>query len=330
MDKSKLEWKVGLFVCIGLALLAILLIQFTKGASFFRAHYDIRLRAASVSGLSRNAQVLMSGVQVGVVQEIRLGADGRSVVMTLRIYRPYQIRKGSRFVIETAGFLGDQYVSIVPASTQGPFLAPGEEAVAESPVDIQNVARTATTLIQHVDTTTTNVNTALNDLRRTVLSAHALTNLSETMDVLHRASDRSLIVAEDVESLVASNRAAVALSISNLLQFSVTMNESASTLRDLLATNAPDVRSAVQNIQASSATLRNLLEGVQQGRGLAGKVLENDEIAANVSQIVSNLSITTSNLNQRGLWGILWAHKHYAPPPPSAAKPLTSPKNPFD
>ena len=330
MNKSKLEWKVGLFVCLGLALLAILLLQFTKGATFFRAHYAIRLRAASVSGLRQHAQVLMAGVQVGIVEEIHLGDDGKSVVLNLRIYRPYQIRKDSRFVIAQAGFLGDQYVAIVPTSNQGPFLAPGEETRAESPIDIHEVARTASTLIEHIDTAATNINSALTAARRTILSAQSLTNISETLDTLRHASERSLTVADNVNTLVTSNRAAVDLSISNLLQFSEAINQSAGAIRELLATNAPDIRAAVQNIESSSATLKRLLEGVEQGRGLAGKLLENEQIAANVSQIVSNLSITTSNLNRRGLWGVLWEQKPPKQPVPSARPPLTSPKNPFE
>jgi hypothetical protein len=47
-----------------------------------------------------------------------------------------------------------------------------------------------------------------------------------------------------------------------------------------------------------------------------------------VSRIVDNLSITTSNLNRLGLWGILWQYK----PPrtndhPSVSRALASPKN---
>ena len=41
MDKSRFEWKVGLFVFIGLVLLAALLLQFSKGTSLFRPTYDI-------------------------------------------------------------------------------------------------------------------------------------------------------------------------------------------------------------------------------------------------------------------------------------------------
>ena len=36
MNKARLEWRVGLFVFIGLVVLGGLLLQFSKSASFFR------------------------------------------------------------------------------------------------------------------------------------------------------------------------------------------------------------------------------------------------------------------------------------------------------
>ena len=102
-------------------------------------------------------------------------------------------------------------------------------------------------------------------------------------------------------------------------------------MRELVATNSPEINAAVKNIESSTATLKSLLEGVQEGKGLAGKLLENEQIAANVSRIVDNLSITTSNLNRLGLWRILWQHKTPATNAPAQVlKPLTAPKNPFD
>ncbi len=55
-NKSRLETKVGLFVFIGLVLLAVLLIQFSKGTSLFRGTYDLRLHARNVGGLKPRAQ----------------------------------------------------------------------------------------------------------------------------------------------------------------------------------------------------------------------------------------------------------------------------------
>src|SRR5262249_33499197 len=107
MNKSGLEWKVGLFVLIGLGLLAALLLQFAKGTTFLQKTYDILLHANNVSGLKVRAAVLMSGVQVGTVAAVKLSPDGRSVTITLRIYSEYVIYKDAQFAFEQSGFLGD-------------------------------------------------------------------------------------------------------------------------------------------------------------------------------------------------------------------------------
>src|SRR5204862_2868239 len=82
MSHPRLEWKVGLFVFIGLALLAGLLLEFSKGLSLFRPTYQIYLRAENIGGLKPRADVLMSGVQVGTVSAIQLAPDGKSVTIT--------------------------------------------------------------------------------------------------------------------------------------------------------------------------------------------------------------------------------------------------------
>jgi phospholipid/cholesterol/gamma-HCH transport system substrate-binding protein len=329
MNKSRLEWKVGMFVFIGLVLLAVLLLQFSKGTTFLRSTYRILLHAENVGGLKARAQVLMAGVQVGTVSGLQLGPQGTNVTITLRIYSQYEIYTNAQFVLEQSGFLGDQYVAIIPSTSQGGKFADGSDAYAEAPLDLQKVARSAAGFLQHIDSAATNINDALLEARRTILSVRALTNLSATLDNLHRVSERSLTIADNVNALVETNRPSITVSVSNLLFFSEQINQSASALRELLATNSPEIGSAVKNLESSSETVKKLLDGVQEGKGLAGKLLENEQIAANLSQIANNLSITTSNLNRLGLWGILWQHK---PPRTNAVpltptpRPLTSPK----
>lgn len=338
MDKSRLEWKVGLFVCIGLVLLAVLLLQFSKGTTFFRPTYNISLRAQTVGGLKARAQVLMSGIQVGSVSHLRLDADGRSVVITLRIFQQYKIFKDATFAIEQAGFLGDQYIAILPTRNEGEVFRPGEQANVSSPLDLQEVARKVTDLLGQIGNTATRINTTLTNAQNTVLNERSFTNLATTFSNLSRISDRSVTVVENVHSLVESNRSSLTAAVSNLNAFLEQASQLACRLDGLLATNSPEVDAALKDIRSSSASLKHLLAGAEQGRGLAGKLLVDEGIAANVSQIVSNvsittahLSVTTSNLNQRGLWGILWKPKPPRTNAPAAARePLTSPKNPFN
>jgi hypothetical protein len=65
----------------------------------------------------------------------------------------------------------------------------------------------------------------------------------------------------------------------------------------------------MKNIESSTIVLKNVLEDVQSGKGLAGTVLRNEQLATNVDIIAANLTVTTSNLNRLGLWHFLWHHE---------------------
>ena len=114
MAKKGLEIKVGIFVLIGLILSGLLLLQFSKGTSFFRPTYKIYLTAKNIGGLKKDASVLMAGVQVGTVSDYELDPTGTNVTITLSLYSKYTIHKDALFKIKQANFLADQYVPIEP------------------------------------------------------------------------------------------------------------------------------------------------------------------------------------------------------------------------
>ncbi|HEY5910966.1 MAG TPA: MlaD family protein [Verrucomicrobiae bacterium] len=326
MSKSRLEWRVGVFVLIGLVLIAVLLLQFSKGLTFFRSTYDIYLEAPSVGGLKPKAGVLMSGVQVGTVSDIRLNPNGTNVTITLRIFRDYEIHKDARFVIDQSGFLGDQYVAIEPTTNAPGIFADRDKAEAERPFNLQEFTRSATGFISRVDETIKKLNDALANVTRILLNPTTLTNLSVMAANLRNVSDRALVTVENINAIVATNEPALSQSASNLVLFSKQLNEFAAQLNDLVATNSDDIGQVVRNVEATSDSLKVLMAELQSGKGLAGSLIQNEQLAARASEIANNLSITTSNLNRLGLWRILWQHKPPNTNPPPVAERLDSPK----
>jgi phospholipid/cholesterol/gamma-HCH transport system substrate-binding protein len=322
MSHSRVEWKVGLFVFIGLALLAGLLLEFNKGVTFFRPTYRIYLRTENVGGLKPRAAVLMSGVQVGTVEDIQLAPDGKSVTITLRIYKQFKIHKDADFIIDQSGFLGDQFVAIEPKANKAPVFHDGEPAKALPPFNLQQFTRSATGFIQRIDETVQKLDEALANVTRLALTPETLTNLTMAVSNLRSFSDRALVVADNVNALLLTNSPAVAQMASNLVVFSKQLTQFADGLNGVLATNRESVHVAVVNLERSSETLKNLLNDVQAGKGLAGDLLKNEQVATNVSEIAQNLSITTSNLNRLGLWKIMWEHKPQksSEPPPHQLK----------
>jgi ABC-type transporter Mla subunit MlaD len=273
----------------------------------------------------------MSGVQVGTVSDIRLGPQGTNVTITLKIYDQYIIHKDARFLIEQSGFLGDQYVAIAPTKNEGDMFHDGDTAEAESPFNMQEVARSAAGFLARVDETAKKLNDAIADVRRLVLNEHTLTNLSRTVDNFSVVSEHALATVDNVNGLVETNSPSVNLAVSNLVLFSKEINSFAASFSSVVSSNTTEISSAVKNIESSTVVLKNLLEDVKDGKGVAGSLIRNEQMATNLSEIISNLNVTTSNLNRSGLWGILWQHKPAkttAAAPP--ARPLNSPKHPAE
>ena len=329
MANSRLEIKVGAFVLIALVLIGGLMVMFSKGVTRFARTYELRLVTSDVGGLSEGAAVLMAGYPIGDVSGMELTSEGHSVVVMLQIKREHEIRTNATFVIEQAGFLGDQFVAIYPSANRAaPLFNPGDTAYCLPPFNLQAVARDAAGFVQRIDETAQRLNAAIADIRRLVLNEETLTNLAATVGTFRTVSERALATVDDAQSLVESNREPLAAALSNLVAFTQEARELSANLDGLVDANAPAVSNAVKNIESSTAILESLLGELQAGKGLAGAMLKDEGIAEDLAAISHNLSVTTSNINQSGLWRVLWGPKKRATNEPWESD-LRAPRDPF-
>ena len=314
MEKSRLETKVGLFVFIGLALLAALLLQFSKSTSLWRGAYTLHLQAVNVGGIKPHASVLLAGVQVGSVAGIRLAPDGKSVTIDLKIYKEFPVYTNSTFVIESAGFLGDQFVSIIPATnvvamTEAAKFTNDATANCVSPFNLQQVARDAAGFIERIDVTAKKLDASVTDLRSQVLNAQTLANFSTSITNLRLFTEQALGAVQGVNNLVNTNSEQVGIAVSNAVKFSADLTDLSDSAKLVLATNSFNINQATKDLATAMNSVKLLVNDMQAGKGLAGTVLQNPQLATNVQNLAANLAVTSSNLNRLGLWGILWAHK---------------------
>ncbi len=321
MSRGRDEWKVGLFVVVGLGLLALLMVNFSKGRSWWTSTYRIQLRTTNIGTLKPQAGVLLAGVKVGSVDRIELAADGLTVLLHLRIERRYPIHGDVEFTIQQSGVLGDEYVAIVPGPNEAPLLREGEERPCRVPFNLQEAAHAALGFIHRVDDTARRLNDAIERIDRLVLNERTLTNLAEAVVTLQRTTVQAERVLGRIDGLVVSNLPPVDHTISNLLVFSADLRLLGRDLQAVLATNSVEVTAAVKSVESSAAMLEALLTDLQDGKGLAGSVLKDPHLAGQFSLLASNLTVTSSNLNARGLWGILWAPKPSRPLRPLPHRP---------
>jgi phospholipid/cholesterol/gamma-HCH transport system substrate-binding protein len=314
MNASRLEWKVGLFVALGLVLLAGLLIRFSRGASLFAEKtYQIRLKTRNVGGIQPGAYVLMAGVGIGRVGGTELEPPGTNVTVRLKIPVRFQIHRDALFTIEQSGFLGDQYVAVTPRQNSAPVLQDGDEVWCEEPFNLQEAARSALGLIQRVDLAVQRLDGAITRIDRLLLGEETLTNLTATIANLRTLSGRALGTLDKADGLLDANAPALRATSSNLVLFSTQLAAAGADLQTLVSTNRDDITAAVKNVEAASLAVKEVLDDLEAGRGLAGSLLKNEDLARQLSTLSSNLAVTSSNLNSRGLWGILWKPKEARP-----------------
>lgn len=301
-------WKVGVFVLIGLALTAVMVVRFSKGTGLSRT-YELNLKASNAGGIIQGASVLMAGVPVGSVSAIRLAPDGSSVTMVASIYERFRISSNAVFGIGTVGFLGDRYIAVSPgpkeAGEPAGYLEPGAIVEVQQPFDLVAVAESANKLMEQLTGTVGQLSNSVQRLNASVISGDSLTNLTVTIANFRAMSERALAAVGNVDEFVTNNTASLGESIEGFGEFTEKLNLVTLELQGTLATNRVAITEVVKNLETATDKINGILAEVEEGKGLAGKLLNNDEMATHTSLMLSNFMVLSSNLNQQGLWRVI-------------------------
>src|SRR5580658_2286763 len=179
MKDSRIELKVGFFVAVGLALLAVLVLSFSRGLTLFDSTYRLRILLPNAAGLKPTADVMMAGVPIGKASELELLPDGRSVAVTVSILSKYKIRTNAVFHVDSLGFLGDQYIEVTPSTNLvAVYWQHGDVVQGESPFNMQEAVRSVADLMDQAKKTVADLDHAINTVNGTLLSEQSMSNLS--------------------------------------------------------------------------------------------------------------------------------------------------------
>jgi phospholipid/cholesterol/gamma-HCH transport system substrate-binding protein len=305
MNKDKTGWKVGLFVLIALVLAAGMVMRFSKGTGL-ASTYTLNLEANNAGGIIKGASVLMAGVPIGSISEIYLAQDGAKVTMVASIYEQFKISTNAVFGIGTVGFLGDRYISVSPGTngTNIHYLESGNTVRVAEAFDFSQVAESASGLMNRLSGTVDQLSNAVTRLDKTIISDESLTNLTMTVANFRTLSERAMSAAGGLDEFVRTNTATLSQSITNFTAFTEKLNQVTLELQETVATNRVEFTATIKNIERATDRADKLLAEVEQGKGLAGTLLKNDELARHSALMISNFMAFGSNLNNKGLWGV--------------------------
>lgn len=168
MAGSTREVKVGLFVFIAFALLAVMVFSisdfYTTQAQYT---YPLRVRFSFVNGVDTGSPVRLAGVQVGEVRSVRVYRDEANqrtmVEVGVRISRDAQMEEDSTASINTLGLLGEKYVEIMPGTPGMRLLTANEILVGKDSIPMEKLVETSFRAVQQMEKAVASLNLVLGD-----------------------------------------------------------------------------------------------------------------------------------------------------------------------
>ncbi len=134
MAKKTSSFLVGLFVIIGVALLAGAIIWIGVTGYFLPGTTYVTYLDESVQGLQKDSVVKYRGVDVGRVEAIRIAPDNKLVAIIMKIDMRDDLSKAAVAQLTSAGITGIMFVDLDYRKPDEPDLSPKLSFPSEYPV----------------------------------------------------------------------------------------------------------------------------------------------------------------------------------------------------
>lgn len=136
------NWKLGMFVIVGLLLLIITIYFVGKKQNLFGSTFYLKSQFKNVSGLKVGNNVRFSGINIGTVDQIDLVNDS-SVVVVLLIEKDVQqyIKTDATASIGSDGLVGDKVMTISPGTLSNKIIKDNAFIKSKSAIEMEDLMK---------------------------------------------------------------------------------------------------------------------------------------------------------------------------------------------
>jgi phospholipid/cholesterol/gamma-HCH transport system substrate-binding protein len=284
---------VGAFVLVLGAMLIAGVLWLASGGAF-QKKYDLYLAISdeSVAGLNLNAPVKYSGVDVGLVREIRLDpANPERVNLLFALERGTPIKEDTVAVLKTQGLTGIAYVELSGGARDAAPLRATEDGqypvIRTKPSLSARLENVLTTVLAKLDSTSNNINAILSDENRAAFTsaladiatvAHTIAARKDTLDAGMTNAARTFDNASRATAQVGPLIDRIGLSAAAIekmgdevarssLSAGKTVDSVGADVKRFTAETLPELERLLGELGALSTSLRRLTEQTHRNPG---------------------------------------------------------------
>jgi phospholipid/cholesterol/gamma-HCH transport system substrate-binding protein len=293
------ETKVGIFVLLGIILLAYFTIRVGRIAvreEGYRAYSYVE----SAAGLEKNSPVRIAGVEIGRVESIKL--EGLKAKVTMLLPFHVKLPLGSKLYVKSSGLLGEKYIEIVPGTGAEFIQANGLVEEGGPSADVDRVLTQLSNIGGDVQRVTRSLSNALGGEEGEKSIKDLVTGAKETMVNLQHITQTIDRGEGTLGKLVKDDKlyTDVKDTMTNLKQVTETIEKGEGTLGKLVKDEALYTETKTTMIEAKEtlASLNKVSKQIESGEGTLGKLVKDDSLYNETKATMIEARETLGNLKK--------------------------------
>ena len=251
MEKNsrRLEYKVGMFVGIGLVAIMLSILLLGGNRMVFTRYANFTTPFGEVQGLFPGSVVSLAGLPVGNVSEITFSQQNNQLEVHYQVDAKFagKITEGTKAEIRTQGALGDKYIYLTPGAIGGALIADGGAIPADASGDLFS-------MLTDKEDGIGNVVTLIKELQILVATLNKDNTIGKTMTNLSVASS----------------------------QINETLGELEGLMRDIRGTKED------RKMQKAVQSLANVMEKIDRGQGTLGALINDPSLHQSLKAFVGS------------------------------------------
>jgi phospholipid/cholesterol/gamma-HCH transport system substrate-binding protein len=276
MDKHTQKFKIrlGLFITGGLLIFAIAVFLIGRQQNLFNPVFKVTSDFYNVGGLQVGNNVRFSGINVGIVDNIKIINDS-TVRVDMMIRKSVQqfIKTDSETGIGSEGIIGDRVVIIAQGTNEAPMVHNGQHLASNEPVETDAI---------------------IVSLQASAINAEVITKqLAEVMVNINNGQGTLGMLIKD--SVMANN---ISQTIENFKKSSEGLDETIEATKENVFAFMESLKITASKTEIASNQLGEIMVKINSGQGTLGMLIQDTVMAGNLNQTIINLNSSSKGLDE--------------------------------
>jgi phospholipid/cholesterol/gamma-HCH transport system substrate-binding protein len=266
--------RLGIFIVTGIVIFVVAIFIIGKQKNLFNPVFKITTNFYNVSGLQVGNNIRFSGIEVGIVDNIKIINDS-TVQVDMLIKKTVQqfIKADSYASISSSGIIGDRIIVITQGSKKSPMAEDGQHILSKEPLETDDIMKSLKISAENAEVITLqlseimmNINSGQGTLGRLIQDSTIAENINQTIENFKKSSegfDETIEVTKE-----------------NVFAFMESLQKTAA------------------KTEVASNELGEIMTKINSGEGAIGMLLKDTSIVNNIDETIINLKESSIGLNE--------------------------------